>query len=336
MSQQDVQQVTAINHEIAALFEEIAQRLSERRPNDFRVAIYREGAATLRELFAPVDLLLREEGQVGLATLPGLGHTLARCIAQFVSMGCINVLEQLRGNPIVPWACRCRTPSLAASLATSRKSSAAPRGDRPAARPPVNRVLHAATGKTTNRKSAQQAPQHASALKRNPSIAELLSIDAEYRREVAIGRLPRIAPKRFNPDGAAWLPILHTQRFGRHYTALYSNTAHAHESGAVGDWVIVHRDDHAASGQWTIITSQFEPFAGHRLVLGHDDECLAFYRAHPEGPDPDYGRNEANRSDQASDDFRHTQQLDLFDRSPARSAAGEPESESDTSHRTPK
>ncbi len=26
------------------------------------------------------------------------------------------------------------------------------------------------------------------------------------------GKLPTIAPKRFNPSGEAWLPILHTQR----------------------------------------------------------------------------------------------------------------------------
>jgi putative hydrolase len=38
-----------------------------------------------------------------------------------------------------------------------------------------------------------------------------------------------IAPKRFNPDGKAWLPILHTSRGSWHFTALYSNTVLAHE-----------------------------------------------------------------------------------------------------------
>ncbi len=62
-----------------------------------------------------------------------------------------------------------------------------------------------------------------------PSVEELLSIDEEYRRKSELDRLPRIAPRRFNPTHEAWLPILHAHRDERHYTALYSNTAHAHD-----------------------------------------------------------------------------------------------------------
>jgi hypothetical protein len=312
MSQQDVQQVTAINDQIAALFEEIAERLSQRRQNDFRVPIYLGGAATLRELFAPVDWLLQQEGQAGLANLPGLGQTLARCIAQYVSVGRINVLEQLRGNAIVPWSCPRRTVSLEASLKESRRKAAAPPVPRSTVKRPVNWPINRIT--QTGTPLVQRSAQRGRTSESKQLINELLSVDAEYRREVVVGRLPKIAPKRFNPDGVAWLPILHTQRFGRHYTALYSNTAHAHEAGAVGDWVIVHRDDQTAPGQWTIITSQFGPLAGHRLVLGNQDECLVFYEQHPGGADPDDGRNEAAASENGSALCR-VQQLDLFNRS---------------------
>ena len=71
------------------------------------------------------------------------------------------------------------------------------------------------------------------------------------------GKLPRIAPRRFNPTGDAWLPVLHTQRDGRHYTALYSNTARAHELGTTHDWVVIYRDDDQHSGSWTAITASF-------------------------------------------------------------------------------
>ena len=60
-----------------------------------------------------------------------------------------------------------------------------------------------------------------------PSAELLLSIDEEYREKAARNELVTIAPRRFNPTGAAWLPVLHTERDSRHYTALFSNTARA-------------------------------------------------------------------------------------------------------------
>jgi putative hydrolase len=37
----------------------------------------------------------------------------------------------------------------------------------------------------------------------------LLKIDAEYRKKAAADQLPKITPRRFNPEGKSWLPILH-------------------------------------------------------------------------------------------------------------------------------
>ena len=107
-------------------------------------------------------------------------------------------------------------------------------------------------------------------------VEELLDVDGEYRRLAAKGRLPRIAPRRFNPTGEAWLPILHTQRGTRHYTALFSNTAHAHELGTTHDWVVIYRDDDD-HGRWTVITSQYGKLRGHRIVRGHERECARYY-----------------------------------------------------------
>jgi hypothetical protein len=53
-----------------------------------------------------------------------------------------------------------------------------------------------------------------------PPAGELLDVDAEYRRKAEAGRLHRIAPRRFNPTGELWLPVLHTRRDDRHYTVL--------------------------------------------------------------------------------------------------------------------
>ena len=46
-----------------------------------------------------------------------------------------------------------------------------------------------------------------------------------------VGTLTTIAPRRFNPEGKSWLPVMHTRRGAWHFTALFSNTARAHELG---------------------------------------------------------------------------------------------------------
>ncbi len=102
-----------------------------------------------------------------------------------------------------------------------------------------------------------------------PSVEELLGVDREYRKLAHRGQLPKIAPIHFNPTHEAWLPILHTVRADRHYTALFSNTAHAHEAGAIRDWVVIYRDD-AHSGCWTVITAGYGKRHGQRIVRGRE------------------------------------------------------------------
>ena len=112
-----------------------------------------------------------------------------------------------------------------------------------------------------------------------PAVAELLDIDHEYREKAALDRLTRIAPRRFNPTGEAWLPILHTHRDDRHYTAMYSNTARAHELQMTKDWVVIYRDDKSDRGQWTVVTSRFGPLKGRRIVRGREKDCEDYYKS---------------------------------------------------------
>jgi putative hydrolase len=114
-------------------------------------------------------------------------------------------------------------------------------------------------------------------------VSVLLDVDREYRDKARADRLPRIAPKRFNPQGEMWLPILHTQRGPHEYTALFSNTARAHELGTTNDWVVIYRDDNDGSGQWTVVTARFGRLQGKRVVRGREVECEAFYQEQEPG-----------------------------------------------------
>ena len=104
-----------------------------------------------------------------------------------------------------------------------------------------------------------------------PPVAILLDVDREYRMRARAGELPRIAPKRFNPHGKAWLPILHSERGPWHFTALYSNTARAHQLDRTTDWVIIFfSTDHQPEGQCTVVTETSGPHKGERVVRGRE------------------------------------------------------------------
>jgi DNA polymerase (family X) len=72
--------------------------------------------------------------------------------------------------------------------------------------------------------------------------------------------------------------VLHTERGGWHFTALYSNTARAHELGRVRDWVVLYaEDEHHDERQYTVVTAAGGPLAGRRVVRGREAECRDRY-----------------------------------------------------------
>jgi putative hydrolase len=110
-----------------------------------------------------------------------------------------------------------------------------------------------------------------------PTVRELLDVDREYREKAAAGHLQLITPRRFNPTGEAWLPILHTRRGTRRYTALFSNTERAHRAGKTRDWVVLYSDNGTGETRHTVITAAFGPLQGQRVVAGREDECDLLY-----------------------------------------------------------
>lgn len=128
-----------------------------------------------------------------------------------------------------------------------------------------------------------------------PSVAELLSVDQEYRTRSAAGALPRISPERENPDRVAWLPILHTRRGSHDYTVLFSNTPRAHALGRTGDWVVIYLDGDVPERQYTVVTPRRGPLAGTRVVRGRERECAGLRRSWSGGGGRDGPRHESPR-----------------------------------------
>ncbi len=275
----------ATNERIAALLDEVANRLEEQGANQYRVQAWRAGATTLRGLDQGAGDILRDEGLEGLDRLPGIGAALARAIREIVETGRLTTLDRLRGA-IEPQSLLATVPGVGATLAeriqetlgihTLEELEQAAHDGRLATVPGFGpkRVAGIADALATRLRARRR--QGATAVEQ-PPVGELLEVDREYRERAAAGTLAMIAPRRFNPEARRWLPVLHLTRGARHYTALFSNTALAHKVGRTGDWVVLYFDGRDAEHQATVVTATKGPLAGRRVVRGRERDCIAHY-----------------------------------------------------------
>ena len=277
------------NQQIAGCLEEISNILAEHGAGHFRVLAYRHAADALRMLAEPASALLAREGLNGLEQIPGVGETIAHVIRDLVLHGRSGMLERLRGDSD-PVSQLASVPGIGKSTAwklheelgieSLQELEAAAHDGRLAKLGGIGPKRLAGIRDTlAQRLGRLPKPVSAASPAREPSIAEILDVDRQYREDASAGKIKCIAPKRFNPTGESWLPVLHTMRGQRHYTALFSNTARAHELGKTRDWVVIFYDDgDGTERQCTVITSAFGALRGHRIIRGREAECENFYR----------------------------------------------------------
>ncbi len=278
------------NQQIAGSLEEVSRILAEQGANRFRVQAYVHAADALRLLAEPVAEVLAREGLEGLEKIPGVGDTIAHVIRDIVLHGHSGMLERLRGESD-PIALLASVPGIGKNTAwklheelgieTLQELEAAAHDGRLAKLGGIGPKRLAGIRDTlAQRLGRLPKPPTSSPLANEPSIAEVLDVDRQYRADARAGKIKLIAPRRFNPTGEAWLPVLHTTRGPRHYTALYSNTARAHELHKTNDWVVIFYDGNGTGTerQCTVITSTFGPLQGRRIVRGREAECEGFYR----------------------------------------------------------
>jgi Holliday junction resolvasome RuvABC DNA-binding subunit len=278
------------NIEIAQRLNEVAMLLAEQGANPFRVQAYRHAAEIVQRESRPLSSILAQQGIEGLKQLPGIGESLARSIHDLILTGRLPMLDRLRGETD-PVALLSSVPGIGPALAgrlhqdlgihTLEDLEAAAHDGRLSDVEGIGpKKLAGIVDSLTARLERVRGPRLASTSEGEEApVSELLDVDREYREQAAGGRLRRIAPRRFNPAHEVWLPVLHTERGTRHYTAMFSNTAHAHQLGKTRDWVILYYDRGRGERQCTVITALRGPWRGHRIVRGREAECEAYYEA---------------------------------------------------------
>lgn len=274
--------------QIADRLLEAADLLEAQAADRFRVRAYRMGAETVRNLSEDPAGILEREGLEGLIRLPHIGTRLARAIDEMVATGRWVQLERMRGEAepeavfqsvpgIGPTTARAIHDELHIDTLEALEIAAHDGllekvpgiGARRAA------SIRAMLGSMLARRRRRSPDDH-----EEPPVALLLEVDALYRARAKAGDLRQIAPRRFNPTGEAWLPILHTDRGSWSFTALFSNSALAHDLGRTHDWVVIyfgHSD--GPEHQRTVVTETRGLLEGRRVVRGREAECRQHYFA---------------------------------------------------------
>ncbi len=274
------------NEQIAAWLRQAAEILQAQGANPFRVSAYRKAADTVSRCPRSLRELLALSGVAGLDALPGIGAGIAAAIAEMLQTGHWTQLERLRGS-LDPVSLFRTVPGVGPELAqrihdalnvdTLEALEAASHDGRLESVSGVGKrrgtMIRAALAEILDRSRLRR---HAPSAMQDvePSVELLLDVDREYREKAESGGLATIAPRRFNPEGRAWLPVLHTSRGQWHFTALFSNTARAHRLKRTQDWVVLYFYDlQHVEKQRTVVTESRGPLAGRRVVRGREAEC---------------------------------------------------------------
>ncbi|MYM54602.1 helix-hairpin-helix domain-containing protein [Thalassovita mangrovi] len=272
--------------QIADRLDEAGELLEAQGANRFRVRAYRVAADTVRQLAEDPAEILAREGFDGLVKLPGIGERLARAIDEMSYTGRWVQLERMRGEAepeelfqaipgVGPDTARRIHDALHVDTLEALEIAAHDGSleDVHGIGPRKAAAIRASLSAMLARRSRRGEEEH-----EEPPVAALLEVDRSYRQQAGAGSLRTIAPRRFNPDGEAWLPILHEERDGWDFTALYSNTALAHDLGRTRDWVVIYfarpgGREHVR----TVVTETHGPLEGSRVVRGREADCRAHY-----------------------------------------------------------
>lgn len=281
------------NDDLADVLERIAELLELREANPFRVGSYRGAAQEIRALKQAAWQLHEEGGRPALREIPGVGEGISAVVEELLETGNSRLVERLEEEASPELAFQ-RLPGVGPTLAArihdelgvdtledleraahdGRLTEVHGVGQKKAAG--IRDALGGILGRTGRRRPSRSSGRAS----REPPVSLLLRVDEEYRSAAEADALPRIAPRRFNPEGRRWLPLLDTELGGWDVTALFSNTRRAHELGHTRDWVVIYYHRNGDDGQCTVVTSNFPGLEGRRVVRGREPECREYYASH--------------------------------------------------------
>lgn len=293
------------NEEINGVLIRIADLLQAQDANRYRVNAYRRAAKVISDLDQSAAAMAVSDNGGKLEGLPDIGPSIAGAIREYVETGRSGLLQRLEGQ-ISPEDLFTTVPGIGEELARRihveldidtleelelaaherRLEKVSGIGHRRAAsiQDSVGAILNRSSRRRARRiRRLEQAAESddADSTTTRPFVNAILDVDEKYRRRAAAGKLKTIAPRRFNPGRKSWLPIMHTEKNGWRFTAMFSNTARAHDLNKTYDWVVVYFEKDGEEDQCTVVTEQRGPLKGRRVVRGREKDCFTYYSGKP-------------------------------------------------------
>jgi len=186
----------------------MADLLTQQQANPYRISAYQRAADAIDALDEDVGDVLEKEGTEGLIRLPFIGSGIAASIQEIAATGHWARLDRIRGS-LEPERLFQTVPGVGPELAhvihdalhidsLEALEIAAHDGSLMAVKgvgPRRAAAIRAGLANILGRRRLSRRPD------RGPGVSVLLSVDREYRARVRAGTLPKIAPRRFNPNG---------------------------------------------------------------------------------------------------------------------------------------
>ena len=273
------------NADIASRLQVYASLLEQQGDDAFRVRAYQEAADHVGAMPVALRDIFAQDGLPGLIAQPKIGRGIAAAIAEMLTSGRWSQLDRLQGDTAAAQLFMTLPgigPALARRLADDEDIETLEELEialQPGGRPIPGfgrRRRQLVLSQVGERLGRIRTARRGLGSVTPPPVGLLLDADRLYRERAAADKLRLITPKRFNPEGQAWLPIMHARRDDWHLTLMWSNTARAHELGKTRDWLVVYfRKDGQPEGRCTIVTETRGPLASQRVVRGREAECEA-------------------------------------------------------------
>jgi hypothetical protein len=219
----------AENGWIAGNLRSFTDLLAAQEEDGFRIRAYRNAADRIEAMDRSLREIHDAGGREGLIALPAIGEGIASAIAEMLTLGQWYQLDRQRGEAVPERLFRSLPgvgPILAdrfASLfdAQTLEELEAVLQDPEMTVPGLDgrrrQAILAGLAKRLGPIRGTRRSVKAAVL---PPVSFLLEADAVYRLKARAGELRLIAPRRSDPEGMAWLPVLHLRRGDWHLTLL--------------------------------------------------------------------------------------------------------------------
>ncbi|MBD3345863.1 MAG: DNA-binding protein [Chitinivibrionales bacterium] len=276
-------QNTVSNEQLADIFEEVAELLQRKDGNEHRARAYHIASSVIRGTEFSVSERLKKDGPRAITELRGIGKGIAASIEEINNTGKLSLLDHLQCEQSFMDTLKS-LPGIGQKLAEEihdklgieslEELEMAVHDGRVEQLSGMGKRRTEGLAETLNSILSRSKRRRMHEIEKQPSVPLLLEIDREYRQKADEGKLHTIAPRRFNPDHDAWLPIMNTQRDGWKFTAMYSNTHKAHEFGKTHEWVVIYYSHDSVEDQCTVVSYSRGSMKGKRVIRGREQESL--------------------------------------------------------------